>query len=165
MNQLFKNEKSIADMGYTNNVRIAVIMRILKEVSAEGPKGEPSINQELIDRYVDEELQARRDLEEEARKKRIEELKKKEAESKEGALDQAVAAAAAEAETRVIQPSDLEVPEVEAPPVEGADHGGVAVEESDPLVFGGDFNPGATNPDPSDPGPEKEGADVVGQES
>lgn len=65
MNQLYKNEKAIADMGYTNNVRIAALSRIVKEMF-------PSITQETLDKYCEEEMEERKRLEAERKKKEAE---------------------------------------------------------------------------------------------
>lgn len=147
----------MADMGYTNNVRIAVLLRLVKEIPYHQSDGSTKfITQEDIDKYVEEELAERRRLDEEAKQKRLDELKaKEEAEKpeppKEGDPDfigpprppdwKEPEGEELEAVSPVVPPGDAPIEtEPELKP-DAADS---------PLVFGGDYG--------------KEGDNAVGQE-
>lgn len=129
-------------MGYTNNVRIAVLMRLLKEIPYYQSDGTTKfITQEDIDKYIEEELVERKRLDAAMQQKRLDELKaKEEAEKPEPPK---------EGDPDFIgppRPSDWEEPEKEELVATESDTGDV----DSPLVFGGDFR--------------KDGDNAVGQE-
>ena len=162
LGQLFKNERVMADMGYTNNVRIAVIMRLLKELPFYQSDGTTKfITQETIDKYVEEELADRRRIDEEMKQKRLEELKKaEEAEKpeppKEGDPDfigppRPPDWKEPEGEEMVVEPVEPVAPPGDAPVESEPEDTTVTPEVDGPLVFGGDYK-------------KEEAADAIGQE-
>ena len=161
LGQLFKNERVMADMGYTNNIRIAVIMRLLKEIPYYQSDGTTKfITQEDIDKYVEEELAERRRIDEETKKKRLDELKaKEEAEKpeppKEGDPDfigppRPPDWKEPESEEMAVEPVEPVAPPGDAPVESEPEDTTVTPEVDGPLVFGGDYR--------------KDGDNAIGQE-